>query len=205
MKQRIGDAAGKLGLELDASQIDKLLRFHELLRGRGLEIGAIARSDRDRVLDRHILDSLRGAVAIHEGDRIAYDFGSGAGLPGVPLAIARPACGWILVESRHWRAAFLELAVSELELNARVERARVETMGVLADVITARAFAPLAKAWDIAAPLLKPPGRLIFFAGAGLEDPEGAARAAAGDGVVVEVLPDLLDRGGPLVIMSGSA
>ena len=87
----------------------------------------------------------------------------------------------MLVESRHWRAAFLELVVAELELNARVERARVETMGVQADLAVSRAFAPLAKTWALAGPLLKPGGRLVFFAGRALEDPEAVARAAAGD------------------------
>jgi 16S rRNA (guanine527-N7)-methyltransferase len=198
-------ALSTLGLEPTQAQIDKLERFAELLATRAVEIGAIGKKDRDRILDRHVLDALRAAGHVRDTDRIGYDFGSGAGIPGVPLSIVRPSCGFILVESRHWRAAFLEMVIAELELNARVERARVETMGVLADLIVARAFAPLPKTWELAAPLLKPTGRLIFFAGAGMTDPEGAARAAAGDDVSVEVVPNILDRGGPLVIMAPSA
>lgn len=194
----------RIGLPPDPVRDEKLLRFAELLSTRALEIGAIGKADRDRVLERHVLDALRAAPLIRTTDRIAYDFGSGAGVPGVPLALAVPRCGFILVESRHWRAAFLELVVSELGLNARVERARVETMGVQADVVTARAFAPLERTWELARAVLKPGGRLIFFIGGGVEDPEARARAAAGAGGDVEVVPDLLERGGPLVIITRS-
>lgn len=204
MKQALEAGLDRLGLALSSEQISRLLRYAELLATRAIEIGALAKSDRDRVLERHVLDSLRAAPLVGETDRIAYDFGSGAGLPGIPLAIVRPDCAFIVVESRHWRAAFLEMVVDELEVNARVERARVETMGVQANLVTSRAFAPLPKAWELAERVLKPDGRLIFFAGAGLEDPEAAARAAGGDEIQVEVVPDVLDHGGPLVIMKRS-
>ena len=204
VKQELERGAASLGLDLAGEQLDRLARFAELLSTRAIEIGAIAASDRERVVERHILDSLRAAPEIRDDDRIAYDFGSGAGLPGIPLAVVRPACAFALVESRHWRAAFLELVVSELELNVRVERARVEKMGVQADLAVSRAFAPLAKTWGLAEPLLRPGGRLVFFAGRSMEDPEAVARAAAGEGSEVRLVPDQLDRGGPLVIIGRS-
>jgi 16S rRNA (guanine527-N7)-methyltransferase len=204
VKRELDEGAKRLGLALDDAQLEKLLAYHGLLATRGMEIGAVAKGDRERLLERHVLDSLRAAPEIQDRDRIGYDFGSGAGLPGIPLSIARPGCGFVLVESRHWRAAFLELVVAELDLNARVERARVETMGVLADLAVSRAFAPLGKTWALARPLLKPDGRLIFYAGRGLSDDEirGADPEAAPD--AVRLVPDVLDRGGPLVIMSRS-
>lgn len=202
MKRELLEGLERLGLVLEDPQVEGLLAYHELLATRGMEIGAVAKGDRDRLLDRHILDSLRAATEIQDGDRIAYDFGSGAGLPGVPLSIARPGCGFVLVESRHWRAAFLELVVAELDLNSRVERARVETMGVLADLAVSRAFAPLAKTWSLAQPLLKPGGRLVFFGGRGLG--EDAISGATQDAEDVRLVPDVLDRGGPLVIISRS-
>ncbi len=204
MKQDLERGAAKLGVELTPDQSDKLIRYAELLSTRAIEIGAIGTSDKERVVERHVLDSLRAAAEIRETDRIAYDFGSGAGLPGIPLAIVRPDTAFALVESRHWRTAFLELVVSELGLNVRVERARVEKMGVRADLVLARAFAPLARTWGLAEPLLRPGGRLVFFAGRSLEDPEGVARTLVGEDGEVRVVPDLLDRGGPLVIMAGS-
>lgn len=199
---KLEEGLSALGLELRPDALARLRAYHDLLRTRAVDIGAIARGDRDRIMERHVLDSLRGAVLISPEDRIAYDFGSGAGLPGIPLAIARPDCTFALIESRHWRAAFLELVASELELNVRVERARVESLGVQADLITARAFAPLERTWSLASSLLKPNGRLIFYAGRGMEDPEGAARGIAGD-VTVRLEPDVLERGGPLVIIGG--
>lgn len=201
MKRELAEGLERMGLVLGESQVENLLAYHELLATRGMEIGAVAKGDRDRLLERHVLDSLRAVPEIGDRDRIGYDFGSGAGLPGIPLSIARPGCGFVLVESRHWRAAFLELVVAELNLNARVERARVETMGVLADLAVSRAFAPLGKTWGLARPLLKPGGRLIFYAGRGLsEDDIRAADPEAS----VRLVPDVLDRGGPLVIMSRS-
>ncbi|HYU56519.1 MAG TPA: 16S rRNA (guanine(527)-N(7))-methyltransferase RsmG [Actinomycetota bacterium] len=202
MKRRdlVAEAASTLGLALTDAQVGALLGFADRLAGRGIEIGAVARGDRDRILERHVLDSLRATPFVRPEDRIAYDFGSGGGLPGVPLAVACPWTTWVLVESRHWRAAFLELVADELGLNVRVERSRVEDMAVPADLATSRAFAPLGRAWELARPRLKPGGRLVFFAGARMTDPEAdlSGRGVHGS---VDVIPDVLDRGGALVII----
>ena len=150
--------------ELDA----RLERYAEMLIERGPELGLVAEGDRGSLRERHVLDSLRASPAL-AGSR-AYDLGSGAGLPGVPLAIAHPAMEFVLVESKRRRVAWLELVISELSLgNARVIHGRVEELSEPVDVCLARAFAPLDRCWEVAERLLLPGGRLVYFAGASLD------------------------------------
>jgi 16S rRNA (guanine527-N7)-methyltransferase len=198
-RTQVAEAASVLELPLTAAQMDSLLAFDELLRSRAVGLGLIGEGDRDRTLARHVLDSLRAATAVLDRDRQAYDLGSGAGLPGIPVAIACPRLAVELVESRRKRAAFLELAVSELGLrNLQVRWARVQEQSGPVDVCFARAFAPMARAWKAAEPLLVPSGRLVHFAGSQeseIPDLPGASR--------VELRPvQLLDSGGPLAIIT---
>jgi 16S rRNA (guanine527-N7)-methyltransferase len=165
-------------MDLPPRALEALRLFTLLLEERALPGGMVARSDGRRLWERHVLDSLRAASAFRAGDRLAYDLGSGAGLPGIPLAIALPGCEFVLMESRRPRVAFLELASQELELgNVDVRAGRVEDQAGGADVCTARAFGPLDRSWEAAHGLLRRGGRLLYFAGAGLEDPRGAGEA----------------------------
>ena len=168
-----------------------------MLLQRAVPMGLVAEGDVEKIRVRHVLDCLRAAPALPEG-RDAYDLGSGAGLPGIVVAIARPEVRVGLVDSRRRRVAFLELAVAELGLsNAVVLGARAETMDEPVDVCLARAFAPAARAWTVAEPLLRPGGRLVYFAGPGWE------AGSAPPGVRVEVLQTpVLESAGPLVIMA---
>ena len=135
---------------------------------------------------------------MHEDD-VACDLGSGAGLPGIVVAVAEPWVRVLLVESRAKRAAFLEFAVQELGLsNAVVVVGRAEVLRREVDACFARAFAPLPLAWSVARGVLRPGGRLIYFAGAELADP------AVPDGAALEavVRTPVLESAGPLVIMT---
>ncbi len=103
----------------------------------------ISRSDAARIRERHTLDSLR-AVPVVEGADEAADLGSGAGLPGVVVAIALPRVRMLLIERRPQRAAFLELAVEELGLsNAAVFAGRVEDVPATVDVALAQGVRPV--------------------------------------------------------------
>lgn len=179
--------------------------YEELLVSRAIPMGLVSASDREVLRDRHIADSLRAARAFRGGDTRCFDLGSGAGLPGIPLAIALPDRRFLLVESRERRVGFLELAVERLGLeNVEVLPHRVESVGervrggemAPGDVATARAFAPIDRSWRLGAPLLRSGGRLVYFAGEGLAEPEAAARRAGADGEVL-----VLDSSAPLVIM----
>jgi 16S rRNA (guanine527-N7)-methyltransferase len=163
------ETTAELGVQLTPRAGEQLEAFAELLLERAVPLGMIARADADRIGDRHILDSLRAAPFLQESDAgEVVDLGSGAGLPGVPLAIAVSEVRFTLAESRSRRAAFLELAVERLGLgNVTIHPDRVESLPPRAfDVATARAFAAPASAWGSAARVLRPGGSMVLFAGA---------------------------------------
>ena len=192
------EQAGNLGVLLDPQQISQLRRFEELLVDRAVPLGAISRSDSARIRERHTLDSLRAVPLVEDVDQAA-DLGSGAGLPGVVVAIALPLVRMLLIDRRPQRAAFLELAVEDLDLlNAAVVAGRVEDVAGDVDVALARAFAPIDEAWARALGILRPGGRLVYFAGAGSPTPEPPAGS-----VIQSVLrTPVLESSGALVIMT---
>jgi 16S rRNA (guanine527-N7)-methyltransferase len=194
----LASAARVLGVTLSSSQLASLALFETLLLEHAVHGGMVAESDAGRIRARHLLDSLRAAAAVSGSDRDAYDLGSGAGLPGIVVAIARPALSVALVETRARRVAFLELAVERLALdNASVLRSRIEDLRDTVDLCFARALAPLPHAWALAEPLLRPSGRLVYFAGEGASVPDEIAGAST------RILStSVLERGGPLVIMA---
>jgi 16S rRNA (guanine527-N7)-methyltransferase len=190
--------AADLGVLLDPSQISRLRRFEELLADRAAPLRAISKADSARIRERHTLDSLR-AVPVVEAAEDAADLGSGAGLPGVVVAIALPRVRMMLIERRPRRAAFLELAVEDLGLsNAAVVAGRVEDVTGEVDVALARAFAPIEEAWARARGILRPGGRLVYFAGSQAANPEPPAGS-----VILSVLrTPVLESAGALVIMT---
>lgn len=114
------------GLRIDASIRDRLSAFADLVAVWSERMNLISAHSLDEILYRHVLDSL-APVALIEGARLASDIGSGAGFPGIPLAVLLPATQVELVESRRKRASFLRHAVRTLRLqNVRVREARGE-------------------------------------------------------------------------------
>lgn len=189
------ESAGALGIELPPGAPEQLSTFEDLLLTRGAPMGLVAPGDVPRLRERHFLDSLRGARLIEPGDRAGYDLGSGGGLPGIVIAIARPAASLVLVEVRRNRAAFLTDAVRELGLaNVVVYPRRAETLRERRDVCLARAFAPLARTWELAGRLLRPGGRLLYWAGVRF-DPERDIPP----GVTVELHTSSLEGAGAIV------
>lgn len=181
--------------------LDRLHRFEGLLVTYSPRLGLLSPADLGRVWERHILDSLRALACLAPGDRTLADVGSGAGLPGVPLAIARPGSDVVLIEGMRRRAAFLELVVEQLPLaNARVVPGRAEEAHLEADVVLARAFASPSDLWTVSAPLLSPTGRVVYFAGRSWQE------RVSVPGATMEVcLPGRLAWEGPLVIMRPAA
>lgn len=142
-----------------------LRRYAELLAGPGVERGLLGPREVDRLWDRHLLNCgvLTGAVP---ADSSVCDVGSGAGLPGVVLAIARPDLRVTLLEPLLRRVTFLSEVVEELDLvNATVVRARAEEHDEEYDVVTARAVAPLDRLVRVALGLCRPGGSLLAVKG----------------------------------------
>lgn len=149
-------------------------RFTALLARHGVERGLIGPREVERLWDRHILNSAVVATDIPQGATVV-DIGSGAGLPGIPLAVARPDLRITLVEPMARRIEWLSEVVSALGLPILVIRGRAEERTVQdrvggADVVTARAVAPLAKLAGWALPLLRSGGHLIALKGASAAD-----------------------------------
>jgi 16S rRNA (guanine527-N7)-methyltransferase len=177
------------------------MQFAELLAAVGVERGLIGPREVDRLWDRHLLNSAVVGEAIPEGARVV-DLGSGAGLPGVPLAIARPDLDLILLEPMARRVAWLTEVVDTLSLSASVVRGRAEEPAIKqqlagADVVIARAVAPLARLWAWSAPLLRQGGRLVALKGQSAEeeitrDNSAVARAGGSSPVIERCGADVL-------------
>jgi 16S rRNA (guanine527-N7)-methyltransferase len=184
---RLGELAERW--DLDAAQTAALARALELLLSDPLAPSAVRGAD---AVDVHIADSL-SALALEpvRAAREIADLGSGAGFPGIALAVALPPARVALVESAARRCEFLVRMCSAARAsNARVVRARAEEWpdGLGAhDLVTARALAPLGVVCEYAAPLLAPEGTLVAWKGAlGAAEAAAAARAAAQLGLRAE-------------------
>ena len=143
--------------------------YADLLAGPGVERGLIGPREVDRLWERHILNSA-ALVELIEPDARVLDIGSGAGLPGVPLAIARPDLSVTLVEPMLRRSDFLAEVVDILGLDVVVFRGRAEDPAAKkrlagADVVTSRAVADLLKLTRWSLPLLRPGGRMLALKG----------------------------------------
>jgi 16S rRNA (guanine527-N7)-methyltransferase len=183
---------------LDEGRRALLARYEHLLTTRAVPAGMVAAEDVPRLHERHVLDALRASSVVEDGDVDAYDLGSGAGLPGVVVAIACPTLRVCLVERRRSRAAFLEMVLDELGLgNASVFAGGSEALAEPVDLVFARALAPPTPAWGLSEPLLRPAGRLVYFAGQGFRPEEDLP-----DGVRATLLRPSLAPSGPLVIMA---
>ena len=190
---------------LTADQRASLRAFENLLRGPGAVRGLVSKGDLGRLWPRHILDSLRAVACLDPENRTAVDVGSGGGLPGIPLAIARPELAMVLLEPRESRVAFLEMAISELRLaNVTVEHGRAGGATARGDVCLARALANPVASWAACSPLLSPGGRLLYFAGATF----GATELTALSEVGVRAKncdASLFPGYGPIVIMQSDS
>lgn len=155
-------------------------RYAELLAGPGVERGLIGPREVPRLWERHILNCAAVASLVPRRCSLV-DLGSGAGLPGIVLALMLPGIEVTLLEPMLRRATFLSECVTELGLvNARVLRARAEDLAgeLAADVVTARAVAPLDRLAVLAAGLLRPGGIILAIKGARAEQEVAAARPA---------------------------
>ena len=171
--------AGLVALGLDTTLSAPLLAYLALLHRWNGTYNLTAIRDPREMLSKHLLDSL--AMHAHVADGTLADLGTGPGLPGIPLAIARPGLRVTLVESNGKKARFLREAVRTLKLaNAEVAESRIEALDRpdAFDQITARALATLPQIVALGGHLLKREGRLLAMKGTRPDDeiaglPEG--------------------------------
>ena len=170
---------GLRALGLDSALAEPLLAYLALLARWNATYNLTAIRDPREMLVKHLLDSL--AMHAHlDGIESLADLGTGPGLPGIPLAIARPGLQVTLVESNGKKARFLREAARQLKLgNASVVESRIETFDAAGrfDAITARALATLPLILQLGGHLLQPQGRLLAMKGV-VPDDEIAALPA---------------------------
>jgi 16S rRNA (guanine527-N7)-methyltransferase len=162
-------AAPVAAAEIFGPRLDIAQRYAELLATSGVERGLLGPREVGRLWDRHLMNSAAVAELLEHGERVV-DIGSGAGLPGIPLAIARPDLEVALLEPLLRRSEFLKEVVAELGLSVEVVRGRAEESWVRErfgerDVAVSRAVAALDKLTKWSMPLLRPGGRMIAIKG----------------------------------------
>ena len=157
------EGAEALGLDLHQTQYDQLLEYLYLLEKWNQTYNLTAIKGLPRMLRYHLLDSL--SMMPHLADcRKAIDVGSGAGLPGIPLAIAMPDSFWVLLDSNSRKTRFIRQAIAHCGLkNAQVVQTRVQDYDApdSPDFIVSRAYASLSGFCDSVAHLMAPGTRLL--------------------------------------------
>ena len=185
LQQRLVAGLATLRLDLPESAIERLLDYVALLTRWNATYNLSAVRDPLEMVTRHLLDSL--AIVDHVSGTTLADLGSGAGLPGIPLAIVAPQRAVSLVDSNGKKARFLRAAVRELKLeNVRVLESRVEAVDGTFDCVTARAFASLADMLAWGGRLLVPGGVWLALKG---RFPQDELSAVTPPFVVDAVLP----------------
>ena len=164
LRQHLCAGVSELRIALEDAAIERLLDYVDLLLRWNAAYNLTAVRDPAQMITRHLLDSL--AILPHVRGATLADLGSGAGLPGIPLAIAAPEREIVLVDSNGKKARFLREAVRRLALTrTRVAESRVENVEGTFDCITARAFASLAEMLAWGGHLLAPDGRWLALKG----------------------------------------
>jgi 16S rRNA (guanine527-N7)-methyltransferase len=149
--------------------LDHAVRYTRILAGAGVERGLLGPREADRLWDRHLLNSAALTELLDPGDQIA-DIGSGAGLPGIPLALARPDLRVTLIEPLLRRSDFLREVIDDLGVDVTVVRGRAEEHGVRQqvgemDAVVSRAVAGLDKLTRWSMPLLRTGAQMLALKG----------------------------------------
>lgn len=183
-------------LTLFGERLDLARAFAGALAAEGEERGLIGPLELPRLWTRHILNSAIAAPLFPRG--VVGDVGSGAGLPGIVLAIARPDVRWILIEPMERRVTWLKEQVAALGLdNVEVVRGRADEVGLenALDAVTARAVSALRTLIPWTAPLLRDGGELVLLKGAGAPAEIDAAQKQIRRFRLADVRVELLGEG----------
>ncbi|MCZ6854260.1 MAG: 16S rRNA (guanine(527)-N(7))-methyltransferase RsmG [Gammaproteobacteria bacterium] len=162
--ETLRDGAAALGVRLTSRSLPQLLSYIRLLEHWNKTFNLVSRKDMDRLVTRHLLDSL-SVLPWLQGPRV-MDLGTGAGLPGIPLAIARPDLSFTLIDRSDRKIRFLTEVIGELNL-ANVllccQNAKAGAGQEKFSTVTARAVAPALDVWRLTSDRLEEGGRLILL------------------------------------------
>lgn len=188
---RRGDALNQVLADVFGDRVGLAEAYHGLLAGAGIERGLIGPREADRLWERHILNCAAMASLVPGGAAVV-DVGSGAGLPGIPVALARPDVEMTLVEPLLRRVTFLTEAVDNLGISGRVRivRGRADDIADTFDVVTARAVGPLPRvlAW-VNSLMSRPSGQAVLLKGrSAAEELRAVDKSLDKSGLVGEVL-----------------
>lgn len=188
-------AARFSGLDLDPTMLDRLETYAEWLRDEGIAAGGLGPGEADRVERRHLADSLLFASEIPVSTPAVWDLGSGAGLPGIPLAIALPDTSFRLIDRSGRRIDLLRRVIRILDLdNCVAEMGEIAHIDGEIDVIVTRATLPANQMAAIGNRLLATGGRVIM-GGSWQTPPEHTGWET------IEIPPEVLDQSIWLLIM----
>ena len=157
---------------------EEISRYAEILATWGIERGLIGPKEGDRIWERHIANCIPITTLIEEGASL-LDIGSGAGLPGIVIALARPDLKVTLLEPLQRRFDFLSAVVAELKLDIAVARGRAENFRGSFQVVTARAVAPLPKLLTVSWHLVAPVGAVLAMKGEAAQEELAEAEVEA--------------------------
>ncbi len=166
LSQALASGIAELNLQITAEQQDALLTYIALLNRWNKRFNLTAVRDPAEMIPRHLLDSL--SVSAYLQGKKVLDVGTGAGLPGIPLATVQPDIQFTLLDSNGKKTCFVRQAVMELGLkNVQVEQVRVEAYRPFQkfDTVITRAFAALSEILDLTSHLLSPTGQLLAMKG----------------------------------------
>lgn len=183
--------------ELFGDRLDLARQFVRALVEHGEERGLVGPQEVPRIWTRHVLNCAIAAPLFPTGGRVG-DVGSGAGLPGVVLAIARPDVTWELIEPMERRVSWLDEQVSALGLeNVTVHRARADEVAVegVLDAVTARAVSAMRTLIPWTAPLVRDGGELILLKGRSVDAEIDAAQKVLRKHRVTDVRVEVLGEG----------
>ena len=204
MSTTLADGLAELGIALPDAVQRQLLAFRDLLLKWNKTYNLTALRDPDQAISHHLLDSL--AILPHVGSGPLLDVGSGGGLPGIPLAIARPELAVAMVDTVQKKASFLQQASIELGLkNVTVHHARVEEMQGQYAQISSRAFADLGLFVSLTRHLLAPGGRWLAMKGVRPDDEIAALPAdIAVEAIISLTVPGLEAERHLIILKAGS-
>jgi 16S rRNA (guanine527-N7)-methyltransferase len=160
----LNDLLAKAGLAaLDSAETRRFQDYFALLVRWNARVNLTAIRDQAGILSRHFVESIACARALPLGIKTLLDFGSGAGFPGIPIALCRPEISVTLAESQGKKAAFLQEAIRVTDISATVRSGRAETLGSQFDCVTLRAVDRMELATQAAAMRVAPGGWLAVM------------------------------------------